>query len=1518
MFGGAQRKDMLYLGSVKGNIGHTEGASGVAALIKAVLMIQKGIIPTQANFSTLNPNIPALDIDRITVPTSTQPWEQQFRAICINNYGAAGSNAAILVCQSPLSAKNSELKSPSRVASKLPIFISASSPTSLTAYCDRLQKYVANNSLMKSGKTLLADLAFNLANKQSRTLQYAITSTVSSVSELKDFISTGISSKNQAHLQIPSQTLPVVLAFGGQVGTTVGLPLEVFNSSARLRAHLDYCDKILRNSGLHGIYPEIFQTEAIDDVVILHSALFSMQYACTKAWIDSGLRVDAIVGHSFGQLTALCVSGSISIENGLKLVAGRASLMRKYWGPEHGAMISLETDLDTVLQIIESLGDSTVEIACYNGPTSYVLVGSIEAIGELETKLATTSSLACVKSKKLNVTYGFHSQFTEPILNGLESLAETINFQEPIIPLETCSDIGSWRIASPKLIAQHTRTPVYFGQAVDRIIARLGPCTWLEAGAGSPITNMVRRALGSSANSHNLQALQFPASDPVGYLAQTTVALWKLGYKVHFWPFHHSQTNEYSCMNLPPYQFEKTRHWLPWVDYAEARVEILPAPTSATIPKAPVLLELVTLMERTATFVIDPNSEEWSLFVGGHAVLANPLCPAPLYAELVIRAGNMANSKNSAGSSIHVPCLEDMEIKAPLGLDLGKDINLLLKKLDGTSHSWAYSIISRPQGESSADSIEHATGRLTLLKPSDPNLSAAFSRFERLTRFNYYESLINDPVAESMKGALVYKVFAKVVQYADYYKGVRSVSAKDKEVVGTVKLPHHGHRIMEDTSCNPLAIDNFVQVAGLHVNSLSECGDDEVFICTKIDSVQLGPEFATSDPNQTTWMVYSNYTSLNEKEVNNDIFVFDTATKKLVMVIFGAHFTKVLIRSLARVLSRANPPLSGIELNKPETKSRESLTVTQLLPTAQSTISLAETAAEESGPDLESALYELLCKVADAEMGTFTSETTLEELGIDSLMAMEVLGEIRQAFDVDIPPTEFQDLQDIRSLCDFLTPRVKGFKPPSVSAVPSLISSGQSSSAVSTPASVFEEPLSHDNLVQSLAKMIAEHLETSEKMSNETCLADEGLDSLLSIELVNDIEKQFGAKVELTPTTTFGDIASLVLESKPDITLSNDQPSYTTPKITATKPAVPSVAISSVVNSQHVSANMVGAQQAFENIKADYDLYAKESGFAHFWSTTYLAQADLVVAYTLEAFESLGCSLESLAPQQPLHSFQYLQKHKLEVMQLHQILVDASLIEAKNGGFVRTHKPLPTIPSLTLYEQILKDFPQHASEHRLLHVTGSRLADCLTGTADPLILLFRSAENRTLLEDVYTNGPMYSAVTKQLESFFMKAFSVHTSNKPFHILELGGGTGGTTKAIVELLLRFEIPVTYTFTDLAPSLVAAAKKKFAGVKFMQFQVLDIEKTPPEKLHGYFHAILSTNCIHATTDLVNSTTNIRKMLRPDGFLSLVEFTKNMFWFDLVFGCMYSSVRSYPKSQCLLTINNSAGWLVAVQRW
>ncbi|POR33148.1 Lovastatin diketide synthase LovF [Tolypocladium paradoxum] len=306
--------------------------------------------------------------------------------------------------------------------------------------------------------------------------------------------------------------------------------------------------------------------------------------------------------------------------------------------------------------------------------------------------------------------------------------------------------------------------------------------------------------------------------------------------------------------------------------------------------------------------------------------------------------------------------------------------------------------------------------------------------------------------------------------------------------------------------------------------------------------------------------------------------------------------------------------------------------------------------------------------------------------------------------------------------------------------------------------------------------------------------------------------------------------------------------------------------------------------------------FAAETGVDEFWAKVYPAQKQLVLAYIVEAFARLGSSLDSEPPETPLsRPSGILVKHSRLVNTLFDILTDGGLVERCNDDqVVRTSKPVDPTPSAVLYRTLIQSHPLHAKTHCLLNITGPHLAECLTGAADPIKLLFGRNTSRELLEEFYTNAPMAVAASKHLSALFRRVFSnAIEGNECVEILEVGAGFGGTTKFVLDMLVDAGIPFKYTFTDVSPSFFKAAKNRYTNLPTpagsIEYEVLDIEKTPPEKLLGRFHAVLSTNCIHATKDLTVSSTNARKLLRVGGFFALIEFTTRLYWLDLVFGLL-----------------------------
>ncbi|KAJ4294948.1 hypothetical protein N0V88_005188 [Collariella sp. IMI 366227] len=343
--------------------------------------------------------------------------------------------------------------------------------------------------------------------------------------------------------------------------------------------------------------------------------------------------------------------------------------------------------------------------------------------------------------------------------------------------------------------------------------------------------------------------------------------------------------------------------------------------------------------------------------------------------------------------------------------------------------------------------------------------------------------------------------------------------------------------------------------------------------------------------------------------------------------------------------------------------------------------------------------------------------------------------------------------------------------------------------------------------------------------------------------------------------------------------------------------------ISKVAKKSGMTANVLGApsaaprgrlvQTAFADVNKLLARFQDETGTADFWTAVYPGQRRLVLAFINEAFARLGSPLSDMPPNTPLsYPPAVLTKHhRVLGGAVFDILQDGGLVNYQGGRYLRTTTAVDTTSAELIYESLLREYPLHANTHRLLHVTGSRFAECLSGEADPIRLLF--GKNKDLLQDFYTNAPMSVAASKLLASLLENVFSKisREENRCVEILEVGAGLGGTTKFILDMLVETGIPFKYVFTDISASFFAAAKSRYKDLSAgsIEYLVLDIEREPPRTLQHRFDAVISTNCIHATKSLVVSCSNSRRLLRAGGFFALVEFTTRLYWLDLVFGLL-----------------------------
>lgn len=1376
---GSKDRETLHIGSVKGNIGHTETAAGVAGVIKALLMINKGSLPPCANHNKLNPKIPALEPDHLAINTTLVPWKPAFRAICVNSYGAAGSNAALLVCQAPGTSSQSSTKEADNLT--YPIIISARSKGSLQRYIDLLEDYLRSTA----SEVVVGDLALSLSRRQTNYRFKLITTLARSedLPKLQDAAQNGVE-------ETPQEVPRVVLAFSGQSKRDFSIDKALYDTCHIFRTHLDHCHKTVTGLGLsEGLYPAIFNKEPFPNTKMLQCSLFAIQYTYAQTWISSGLMVDAVVGHSFGELTALAVSGVLSLEDALKLVAVRADLMLAKWGAEPGTMLAVHDTADTVRSIICSLpnGDADLEIACYNAQTSQVVVGTEKCIEQMEGLLRSEPRYNSIKFQRVEVTHGFHSRFTDRLLRELDEVARSLTFLPPKILLESCTAEKTVLIG-PERISQHTRNPVHFQSAVQRLETRLGPCLWLEAGVDTPIISMVRKAV-KKAEPHSFLAMKSAKSpeDPIWPVTECVADLWRQGFQVKHPSFVSPQENGLRPMWLPPYQFERVRHWLPYVDRAMEAINTRPAATVQEPRERNTRLKLVTSHGDKGVFNIHIKSPRFESFVAGHMVLGFPLCPEALYLECVAMATQEIVPDKTIIKSL---CFETMSIIKPLGLEATRSVFLTLEP-KGESGNWTYKVYSNLTNTPEDRVALHAQGQVSF--PTSQELSKWWPR-------DHYQRHIDQRLkafstrldTETLKKGLVYKLFSRVASYNDLLKGISvismSMSDSNLEALAEIAIPED--TTQEDSTavhiCDTLAIATFLQVAGLLINcSELHCSVDEWFFATGIDSMLIPGE--CDFQNRSLWTVYAAITPLEDFKAIADIYILING-KELVATMTGVHFTKLPVDQIRTIMETAYDSKRDIPMSFEGNNPVEELSHEAIEPITEN----KEAAGDSHEPRERNQVCEPASRAKDGESRASSVGPQLRELLI-SIVA-ESAGIERSVVDVS---ASFEDL---------------------------------------------------------------------------------GLDSLSLLDLASELEEKAGLE--------FSD----GLASTSSISSILDLSRITTPE------SEPALASASVRDTQSSSGPPVGAQTAAlgETTEAlvqcikSFDNFTRKRDFYSYYERVAPAQDKLMLTYIAEAFKALGADLWRLTDEQVVPPIKCTRKHERLMPRLWAILERLGVIALRDSGIIeRTSQPLSTMPAKKLLQNLNTDFPAYRSENELMSLAGSRLADCLTGKADPVSLLF-GQRGPELMSDYYCNSPQL-AVSTDLLVEFMKCVFRDTGPGIIRILEIGAGFGGTTTSLASVLDSLDRDFAYTFSDVAPRLVNNAKKKFSKYAWMEFQVLNLENDPPASLCAKFDIVIGTNVVHATSDVVLTCKRIKSLLRDGGFMLLSEVTRIVDWYDLVFGLL-----------------------------
>jgi malonyl CoA-acyl carrier protein transacylase len=1012
---------------VKGFVGHAEGASGVLSLIKVIMMMQQGFIPPQASHTKMNHNIKTRPDDMMELVTKLRSWDDKQKIALINNYGACGSNASLIVAQAeePLRGISKAIDE----KNEYPFWIPGLDSRAIAAYSNKLALYLAS---MAKGANSLADVSFNLNRSSNRRLANGYIFSCRTLAELKEKLLQGArasdkdSSPPAGIVQVRAER-PVILCFGGQNSLYIGLDRNLYDSVALFRTHLDVVNSVATSLGVESIFPDIFSREPVRDTTKLQMMLFAMQYACAKSWASCGLEssIAAVVGHSFGEITALCVAGALTLRDTVRLVAARARLVRDSWGPEPGVMMAVEADESIVQELVQKANnaagsDGSAGIACYNGPRSFTLAGTAAVVDTLQSIIK--HQYTQIKSKRLSVTNAFHSKLVEKLVDDLGQIGKGLEFRRPTIPIERATQKAENEELDWTFVPNHMRQPVFFNHAAQRLSKKYPQAIFLEAGSNSTITSMAARALAQNSKDQHFQGLSVTNCESgLDGLTKATISLWKQGLRTSFWAHHRMQALEYTTMLLPPYQFDKSsasRHWLPIkspleeVNKRVARALLeqngsRPMETG-TAKKKLGIWDFVGYQDSSknhSRFRINPKSDKYMELVSAHVVAHTaPICPATLIFDMIIEALFSLHPDWKKLDTMQ-PAVRDMVNHSPICFDPSRVFYLDLVAT-GADQDWSARFFSEERDSRKQET--HAEASVQVRSSANSQYAKEFSQFARLVSHSRTQELLNSSLDEEgveiLQGRQVYRAFGHVVDYSEIYRGVRHVVGRGYECAGQVQLDKKHRR--SDTWLDVPLSDSFAQIGGMWANLMSpdtlSSGGDDIFIAKGVELLMRSPNHKTTTRAATdVWHVYARHSRQDEKAYITDMFIFDPKAEELVEVMLGVQWGRVAKASMSRMLQMRTKDESVLRL-KPQPRVNMDQRTTATRSAATSTVPAensktksqlkvkAPSVSSSARRDLTVEVRDLVARITGIETNELDLDAEITDYGIDSLMGMEL------------------------------------------------------------------------------------------------------------------------------------------------------------------------------------------------------------------------------------------------------------------------------------------------------------------------------------------------------------------------------------------------------------------------------------------------------------------------------------------------------------------------------------------------
>ncbi|HEV2637101.1 MAG TPA: acyltransferase domain-containing protein, partial [Actinocrinis sp.] len=716
----------LWLGSVKTNIGHTQCAAGAASVIKMVLALQNEQLPRSLYAEQPSTHVDWTEGD-VRLLAEAQPWpvNGRVRRAGVSSFGISGTNVHLVLEEAPAA-------TPTRSGSgsdpdALPVLtgtttawpISARTGAGLAGQAGRLGELVAARPELD-----LEDVAWSLVTSRSAFEHRAVVTGRTREELLSGLtaVAAGLPAAGVVSGMVPvgGAAGRVVFVFPGQGSQWAGMGRELAAASPVFAARLAECGQALSayvDWSLEDVINARDGAPGLDRVDVVQPVLWAVMVSLAEFWQAAGVRPDAVVGHSQGEIAAAVVAGILSLDDGAKIVALRSRALIALSG--RGGMLSIAESADAAAARISTWADR-VAVAAVNGPGATVLSGDPEALAEILAECERDG----VRARMLPVDYASHGPQVDELRDEILKLLESVTPQPGRLPM--VSAMTGEHLQGPEMDAGYwyasLRAPVEFARAIE-VLGRAGYGVFVETSPHPVLTAPITATLEGLA-----------AADPVvtgtlrredGGPARALASLAELhvrGVAVN-WT---AVLAEAARVDLPTYPFAAERFW--------------PAPagssagdlTSAGLGSVghPLLGASVELAEGDGLVVTGRLAQRAQPWLADYTVAGITLLPGTALAELAVVAGHQAGCPHLDKLTLTAPLVLSAEHPTRVQITVSTPGDEGLRADQRTVQIYARTETPADPAADAADQAPawtwHASGVLSPARPAEPALAREF------------------------------------------------------------------------------------------------------------------------------------------------------------------------------------------------------------------------------------------------------------------------------------------------------------------------------------------------------------------------------------------------------------------------------------------------------------------------------------------------------------------------------------------------------------------------------------------------------------------------------------------------------------------------------------------------------------------------------------------------------------------------------------------------------------------------